>query len=180
MEFSPTLSLVIGLAAPLSIGNGLLGSPYGLGVGKLGLLAPLGLVVIFCAALAAAHASLRGRSPRRNGVSAESRQQDALGIRFAYDIRGGALDPSTPRRIGKAPATLCPPRPCLFPLPMVLHLGLGQELLEIGYGAGSEELVSDTGSGPDGALFSGRGFGSAKICLRKPPFNLKKDALGEK
>ncbi|GIY46569.1 uncharacterized protein CDAR_408241 [Caerostris darwini] len=32
-----------GIAAPLAIGNGLLGAPYGLGVGKLGLAAPLGL-----------------------------------------------------------------------------------------------------------------------------------------
>ncbi|GBN67303.1 hypothetical protein AVEN_226369-1, partial [Araneus ventricosus] len=32
-----------GIAAPLAIGNGLLGAPLGLGVGKLGLASPLGL-----------------------------------------------------------------------------------------------------------------------------------------
>ncbi|GBN28003.1 hypothetical protein AVEN_42306-1 [Araneus ventricosus] len=68
-------------------------------------------VVIFCAALAAAHGSALFASPLVNtGVSVESRQQDSLGnYAYAYDIKDAATGSiNSKAEVGKALAVAAP------------------------------------------------------------------------
>ncbi|KAF8787638.1 hypothetical protein HNY73_009216 [Argiope bruennichi] len=101
-------------------------------------------VVIFCAALAAAHASLLAAPLVSTGVSAESRQQDAFGnYAYAYDIRDGATGSiNSKAEVGKAAAiavaapAIAAPLAYGAPLGLGYGVGLGHGALGLGYGVG--------------------------------------------
>ncbi|GBM40175.1 hypothetical protein AVEN_100582-1 [Araneus ventricosus] len=67
-------------------------------------------VVILCAALAVAHASLLAAPLVSTGISAESRQQDAWGnYAYGYDIRDGATGSMNAKaEVGRAVAVAAP------------------------------------------------------------------------
>ncbi|KAF8787639.1 hypothetical protein HNY73_009217 [Argiope bruennichi] len=125
-------------------------------------------VVIFCAALAAAHASLLAAPLVSTGVSAESRQQDAFGnYAYAYDIRDGATGSiNSKAEVGKAAAIAVAAPAIAAPLAYDAPLGLGHGALGLGYGAGLGYGVG-LGHGALGLGYGALGLGHGALGLGK-------------
>ncbi|GBM40174.1 hypothetical protein AVEN_100581-1 [Araneus ventricosus] len=114
-------------------------------------------IVILCAALAAAHASLLAAPLVSTGISAESRQQDAWGnYAYGYDIRDGATGSMNAKvEVGKAVAVAAPlGLAAAAPIALANGLVAGNGLLANGVIAGNGILANGVIAG-NGILANG-------------------------